>query len=356
MANPSTTTNVITDPTGGAPNFNIKDVFSSYGYDASQAEIDALAPAFEGRINVEQTGRDAVASYVQAHQELKGAQSAIQGNLLTEQQAQSAYQSLSNTLSTSGQAAYEQAANLFTQAPKLFGSMTPDQIDQYLAPTKTAFGYGLGQVEGSAAQRGLAGSSLEAQAMAQAQTQFQQNVLNQGLSVGMTQQQQQAQGLQALGSGRMGLAGNYANTGLGYQNLANSSAGQNANMAQGLAGLPGQAVNQAIAQQAAIQALNPKSTSFFGGLAQGFENMGQQAILNLGQNTMASVLPMTQPGVNSVDMLRSLMGSGRTPTGAPSSGGLGGGNSYMGWTPAGNPNLNLTGGLQTPPAAATAMA
>lgn len=251
--------NGVTDPTGGTPNFNIQDIFSSYGYEASQAEIDALAPAFQTGKDVSETGRDAVATYVQAHQQLKGAQSEIKGNLLSEQQASSTYQSLSKTLAESGQEAYEKAADVFTKAPQLFGSLSPDQIDQYLKPTKNAFDYGMGQVEGSAAQRGITGSSLEAQAMAQAQTQFQQNVLNQGLGIGMNQQQQQAQMLQSLGSARMGLSGQFAGTGANYAGLANQSAGQDTAVSSVMAGLAGQSVNQALAQRAIVQMMTPAS-------------------------------------------------------------------------------------------------
>lgn len=340
--------NSITDPTGGAPNFNILDIFQSYGYQPTQAEIDSIAPAFQGRTDVGETGRDAVASYVQAHQELKGAQSDIQGNLLTEQQSEAMYTNLSTILATNGQAAYQQAADLFSQAPQLFGSMTPDQINEYLAPLKSSFDYSSGSVQGTEAARGLTGSSLEAAALGLTQNQFNQSVLQTGLNVGMTQQQQRAQALQQLGSGQLGLAGTFGGLGANYGTLANNSATANAGIAGSLAGLPGQAVNQAMAQYAAIQALNPKSSSFLGGLASGFENMAQQDILNLGQNIIQSTLPMTSPGVNGPNLIQNLLGAGRTPTGAPSTASSGAGaGSYLGWTPAGNPNLNFTGGLNS---------
>lgn len=88
--------------------------------------------------------------------------------------------------------------SVYQQAPKLFGSLTPDQIDEYLQPAKTAFDYSEGAVQTAAAARGNTGSSLEADALAQTKQQFDQGVLATGLQVGQQQQQNQASVIQQL--------------------------------------------------------------------------------------------------------------------------------------------------------------
>jgi hypothetical protein len=329
--------NTITDPTGGAPNFNIEDVFKSFGYTPSQAEIDALAPAFEGRTNVYQTGASAVAEYVQAHQALGAAQSLIQGNLLDEQTAAKNADTLGGVLEQGGQAAYQAAADVYTKAPQLFGALTADQITAYLKPAQDAFNKAQGATEGAQAARGLSGSSVEAQALDQNLVQFMSQTLSTGLGIGMTQQQNQASALQAKGGAMMSAGEQQFGLGVQDRSLATTSAGQNYGASRDIAGLAGSAVNQSIAQQAAIKALNPQEQSFGGKLASGFENIATQDILNLGQNLIGSIPglgPMTQPGYgaasnptnelgsqNPLNMVMSLL---RSPTGATAGAGAGG--------------------------------
>lgn len=258
--------NGVTDPTGGVKNFDIQAVFESFGYTPTQAEIDALAPAFEGRTNVGQTGDSAVAQYVMAHQQEMGAQSLIQGQLQGTQAAETAAQGASTADYASGAASYNQAQQTLESAPQLFGSMNPSQVSQYLAPLQNQFNYGLGQVTGQAASRGLAGSSLEAQAMAQAQQQFQQNVLSQGLSIGQQQQQLLAQSQEALGAQQFGAGATQGKLGLGYGSQASQLLGQNTGIAGNLANLPSQSVAQGLSQEALIQQMNPQTPSPWGGL------------------------------------------------------------------------------------------
>src|SRR6476646_2103808 len=215
----------------------VTDSFKEFGYTPTASEINAFVPLEQGGAQGQITTQSAIANYVQAHQELSGAQSQIQGNLLSEQQATQMSQNLGNILETQGQAAYNQASQIFTQAPQLFGSMSSDQVSQYLAPLQSQFQQTLGSVEGAAAQRGLAGSSVEANAMAQAQQQFQQNVLSQGLGIGMQQQQNQAGVLQGLGAQQFGAGQQQYGLGTQYAGLANQSAGQNYQAASDLAGL-----------------------------------------------------------------------------------------------------------------------
>lgn len=321
MANP----NKITDPTGGAPNFDINAVFESFGYEPTQAEISALAPAFEGRTNIAQTGYSAVAEYVQAHQALGDAQSKIQGNLLDEQTAAKGAQEMGKILETQGQEAYDAAGAIFTQSPKLFGSLTADQIGNFLAPAKAAFEQAQGKTSGDIASRGLGASSIEGNALGQNLTQFMQSVLSQGLGIGMTQQTNQSNVLQAKGASLMGAGEQQYGLAPQYQGLANASAANNATLAGSMSGLAGSAVNEAIAQQAAIRALNPQEKTFGGKLLDSFENVGVQGITNLGTNLMNTIIPGTAPGVNPTAMLQSFLGSGRTPLGAPAAAGGAGG-------------------------------
>lgn len=167
-------------------------MFQSYGFTPPPGVVAALTSTIPTEDQAGIASQE-VGAYINAFNELQkaAANDPLQKLLVDEQTA----------TTSSGAAATDYAAQLqdtYKQAPKLFGALTPDQIDQYLAPTKTAFDYGLGKISGEAAQRGVAGSSIEANSMAQAQGQFQQNVLNQGLNIGMTQQQNIAQVIQNL--------------------------------------------------------------------------------------------------------------------------------------------------------------
>jgi len=134
---------------------------------------------------------------------------------LQEQQRQAsdplaAYQTLeqnfANDTYAKAQNLYSQLSDLQSSAPQLFGALTPDQIQQYLAPLATSFKSSLAEVQGSLASRGLGASSTEANALAQTNQQFQENVLSTGLQVGMTQQQNKAQSIQAQINNLLGLS------------------------------------------------------------------------------------------------------------------------------------------------------
>lgn len=184
--------NSITDPTGGAPNFSILDVFQEFGYQPTQAEIDAIAPSFEGKYNGGNIGSNAVAQYVNyqdqvakfnASDPLTGIQKQM-NDLIT--QNQSSVTSLSTQLQ-----------DTLKSAPELFGSLSPDEISTYLKPLQTAFTQQLSQVQATMASRGLGASSTEANALAQTAQQFQETVLSTGLNIGLTSQNAQATALQA---------------------------------------------------------------------------------------------------------------------------------------------------------------
>lgn len=112
---------------------------------------------------------------------------------------------------------YTQLQGVLTEAPKLFGSLTADQVSTYLAPLKTSYDSAISTVQGVIASRGLGASSAEANALAQTEKQFQEQVLSTGLQVGQTQQAaransiaQQIQNLFGLGTSALGEAGKAA--------------------------------------------------------------------------------------------------------------------------------------------------
>lgn len=299
----------ITDPTGGQKNFNIYDEFQKFGYTPTQAEIDALAPAFAGRTNVEQTGLSAVSQYVIAHQAEAGAQSLVQGQLKGDQASQAQADALGKDYAAQGTASLQSAADVYNSAPQLFGGLSQDQVGQYLKPLQNQFDYGLGQVTGQAAARGLSGSSVEATAMSQAQTQYQQQVLQQALQLGLQQQQQRSQALQAQGSGQLTASNNFTSSASNYGAQANQLLGQNTSIADTQAQLPGQATNSAIDQNALLQLLNPQKQSFGGQLLNNFQNLGVNAITNMGGNIVNGLTGGLSQPPNS---------SGGTGTGNPS--------------------------------------
>jgi len=217
--------NTITDPTGGAPNFNILDVFQEFGYQPTQAEIAALAPSFEGKYGGGGIGTNAVAQYVNYQNQIKqfnandpltGIQNQMK-DLIT--QNQSSVQGLSTQLQ-----------NTLKSAPELFGSLTPDQISDYLKPLQTSFTQQMSQVQGALAARGLGASSTEANALAQTNQQFQDTVLQTGLNIGLTSQKNQADALQAQINSLFGQTGQ-------AMSIEGQAAGQQSGQLLGQSGL-----------------------------------------------------------------------------------------------------------------------
>ena len=177
----------------GKAGSDLNAIFEQFGYTPTDAEVNSLAGAFGAENNAasKAAGVSAVAQYVNymdqvnefnANDPLTGLQTRM-NNMIT--QNQQSVQNLSNQLQKT-----------LASAPQLFGSLTPDQITTYLAPLKTSFDTQLSQVQATLASRGLGASSTEANALAQTNEQFQQTVLNTGLNIGLTSQQNQAQALQ----------------------------------------------------------------------------------------------------------------------------------------------------------------
>lgn len=157
----------------------IKGSFDSFGYQATDAEIASLMGTAEGQTGGEQRGLEAVGNYV---------------STVRQQQNLEANNPLKQVLSdekgfyNDTQAKMADLYGKVTGAPQLFGGMTPDQIDQYLAPVKRAHDQAISGVESTFARRGLPGSSLEANALAEQSKLYGEDVLKTGLDVGLQHQ------------------------------------------------------------------------------------------------------------------------------------------------------------------------
>jgi hypothetical protein len=244
----------ISDPTGGAPNINILDVFKQFGYYPSQAEINAIAPSFEGRYDITATGTSAVSQYVlqkqaEAEREKNDPLVALQTKMddsvtLMKNQVHGLYGQLQDTLSA---------------APQLFGSLTPDQIQEYLAPLKTTFDKQMASVQGIIGSRGLAASSTENNALAETNKQFQEQVFSTGLGVGLDAQKNKATAIQQQINNLFGLTG--TEEGISGAAAAQRSQ-QNLGQSNLIASLPF-FLDQAAAQRSAMAEQEAKSGGFW---------------------------------------------------------------------------------------------
>ena len=317
--------NQITDPTGGAPNFNLLDVFQEFGYQPTQAEISALAPSFEGAYGGGSIGTNAVAQYVNYQNQLKqfnandpltGIQNQMK-DLITQNQA-----SVTN-LST-------QLQNTLKSAPELFGSLTPDQISTYLQPLQTSFNAQVAAVQSAMQAQGTPASSAEATALATASQQFQQTVLSTGLNIGLTSQQNQANALQAQINNLFGQTGQAISAQTG---AAEQQSQQNLGQSQLLASLPSFLnANSAIQEQAATAAQKGKGFQGTFNQVTGDIASGANALENL---AMIPSQFQTAPGASTAASAPTTFGT--SPT-TPSSA-----STAMGGTNYQNPTLNLPG-------------
>lgn len=144
-----------------------------------------------------------------------------------------------------------QLQDVLGSAPQLFGNLTPDQIQTYLTPLKTAFDAQVATVQSVQASRGTGGSSAEATALAQTNKQFQEEVFSTGLNVGLTSQQNKATALQKQIDNLFGLTGT-------EQQIAGAAAGQRSgqNLSQSnlIASLPFFLDQASFQKQMALQA------------------------------------------------------------------------------------------------------
>ena len=177
-----------------ASDIDITQIFQSFGYTPTQAEAESMAGAFGGANNAatKAAGVSAIGQYVNYQNQVKQAEA---NDPLTALQTRMNNIIDQNTASVKGLSA--QLQSTLAAAPQLFGSLTPDQIQTYLAPMKTAFDSQMASVQSTMASRGLGAGSTEANALAQTGEQFNQTVLQTGLNIGLTSQQNQANALQS---------------------------------------------------------------------------------------------------------------------------------------------------------------
>jgi hypothetical protein len=284
----------------------VASYFKRFGLDASPEEISA----FTGLDYI--GGENAIADYVLAKKNMAAQQANDPLNkvLQAEQTFGSAQQAAAEGYGKEADSLYAQLQDIMGQAPKLFGNLTPDQVDQYLAPLKTTFNQADALTQTGNAARGLAGSSIEAQARSDAGNRFKENVLQTGLNVGMTQQQAQEQAVQNEINRKSGLmVGSNANA-LNAFGLQNQSAGQISGNQRAdallLSSLPGYLRAQNMQNLIASQAYN-KSRG--GGLMQ---TMGD---INAGINLFMNFTSI--PGSFVSSFSGGGAGAGSLDTGAP---------------------------------------
>jgi len=220
-----------------APYYQLRNVitsaFSAFGYTPSEAEIEQLIPIVNTRTGGAERGRAAVANYVQTvriQQERKKNDPlnqviADERGFFTDSQRQA------QEYQDKAQGEQKRLEETIGAAPKLFGSLTEDQISQYLAPTDRAQKQASARLEGAAARRGIAGSSTEFQTLADSERQYREDVLNQALQLGIQLKQAQVNAIQ-------GNVNNLTNTGSQFRGFLPGSlqrqgaiAGQQSEMA-----------------------------------------------------------------------------------------------------------------------------
>lgn len=177
------------------PQFSGNDVkywFGQFGLTPSPEELTA----FQGLDYI--GGGSAIADYVLTKNTLakQQAEDPLNKVMAAEKTFGEAQQLAAQGYGKRADALYSQLQEIMGQAPKLFGNFTPEMIDQYIAPLKTTFSAADASAQTGAAARGLAGSSIEANARNDQSRLFKENVLNTGLNVGMSQQQLQQKAIQ----------------------------------------------------------------------------------------------------------------------------------------------------------------
>jgi hypothetical protein len=202
-------------PVSGDPRRGLVQIlnsFSQFGYTPTADEVKFLASSTAG--GNDQTIQQAVGAYSASKSPTAEAQ----------RKSDPLYQEAENQLGIQADATKEissltgQLQTSLGQAPTLFGNLTPDQINTLLAPLNTQFQRGQSQLTTTLGSRGLTGSSVEANALADANATFNQGVAQYGLQIGMQQQQnQQATLAQLINSyiARGGTAGSGTLAGLG---------------------------------------------------------------------------------------------------------------------------------------------
>lgn len=208
---------------------DVKKYLEDYGLTPTKEEISSLGGLTSGY-----GGEEAIAQYALAKKQQleRQANDPLNKVLAAQQSFTAAQDAYAKGDFESADKLFEELRGVMSEAPKLFGNLTPEQVDQYIAPLKQQFMEADAATQTGAGARGLAGSNIEANARAGEATKFKQGLLSTGLTVGMTQQQKKEEIMQneiarrsGVGVSRVGAAA----TGLGLQG---QSAGQLSGQAQ----------------------------------------------------------------------------------------------------------------------------
>lgn len=168
--------------------------FQSFGIKASPEEISAFANVYHSENGGNALAvNSAVSNYLQTKQRFQelNANDPTQQVMADEKGFFNSTQARAAGYEKDASGVYQQMKDLAGKAPQLFGNLTPEQIDQYLAPVTRAAKENSANLETAASRRGLAGSSTELQSLADANRAYKENVLSAGLTIGQQQQQQQ---------------------------------------------------------------------------------------------------------------------------------------------------------------------
>lgn len=200
----------------------VSDWFSKFGVTATPEEMTA----FTGIDYI--GGGNAIADYILTKKNLaeQAANDPLKKAMEAEQTFGKAQQMAAQGYGKEADLLYGQLSDLMGQAPKLFGNLAPDQIDQFLAPLKSTYTAADAQAQTGSAARGIAGSSIEANARNDQSRIFKENVLNTGLNVGMTQQQLRQKMMQEEIARKSGLMTGANSNALNAFGLMNQSGGQ----------------------------------------------------------------------------------------------------------------------------------
>lgn len=230
----------------GSPDIDITQIMQGFGYYPTEAEAQSLAGSFTSDNNAasKAAGVSAIAQYVNQKQ---AEQERIKNDPLAALQTK--MEESAALMKNQVQGLYGQLQDTLSSAPKLFGELTPDQIQAYLAPLKTSFDQQISTVQGVMGSRGIAASSTENNALAQTDKQFQENVLSTGLQVGLDAQKNKASSIQQQIQNLFGLTGQEEGM---ASNAAAQRSAQNLGQSNLIASLP-YFLQQSANQQALIR-------------------------------------------------------------------------------------------------------
>lgn len=276
-----------------SPDINISEIARGFGLNLTESEAQSLQGAFASSNDAasKAAGVSAIANYVNTKtaQMKAEADNPLKKFMEDEKVRRSDFETKANDL-------YSKLQDTISAAPKLFGNLSPEQIDQYIAPITRAAREGSANLEGDFARRNIAGSSIEAGALSDANRKYKENVLNTGLNLGLNTQQAQASAIQQRINQLFGASGQSSNLiGSGSSQLATDQM----NNMQSITQLPYflQAMNQ---QRALFDDQMNSGPSLWDNIDRGINttnnlvNLGTSAVKKFSPDPSAKALPYGQ--------------------------------------------------------------